>query len=201
MTNMATFDTSSLRSNAKYRVMEPGTQTGLHKVKGVFGLGSCVYNNKLYYFFGGLGFHRTLQVRLCSEQVLEFDPKTRDWKEIHFWHKPDRHLTERRYVTTLLIGKHFLCLGGINKQGYGLKDFICIDMETKQWQELPITNPSDGPGYLYSCAMCLVAYKEREVLGLHKLSDIKWDLVTSEIRLEGIYVFGGVRGQIPDVRV
>ena len=87
-------------------------------------------------------------------------------------------LSERRYVTTLLLGKHLISLGGINKHGFGLKDVIYIDMETKEWKELPITNPEQGPGSVYSSAMCLVAYKERERLELNHLSDIMWELVT-----------------------
>ena len=61
LTNMATFDLNvHMTSQNKYKVLEAGTQTGLSKVKGVFGLGSCNYNNKLYYLFGGLGFHKSL---------------------------------------------------------------------------------------------------------------------------------------------
>ena len=49
--------------------------------------------------------------------------------------------------------------------------------------------------------MCLVAYKERDVLQLGSMSEIKWDHVTQEIQKEGIYVFGGVKGDQPDIRV
>ena len=49
--------------------------------------------------------------------------------------------------------------------------------------------------------MCLVAYQERDRLELDYLSDIKWDLVTQEIQLEGIFVFGGVKGTKPDTKV
>ena len=74
-------------------------------------------------------------------------------------------------------------------------------METKEWKELPISNPEQGLGPIYSTAMCLVAYQERDILSLHELSEIKWDLVTQEIQLEGIYVFGGVKGVKPDVKI
>ena len=175
---MATISTGHQRSTAKYRVLEQDSQTGLQKVKGVFGLGSCTYKQKMYYFFGGLGFNKSLGERLCTSQVIEFDPETRHYERINLWCNPDRLLSERRYITTLLLGKNLLCLGGINKHGYGLKDVICIDMDTKEWKELPITNPSQGPGPVYSSAMCLVAYKERERLELNNMSDIKWELVT-----------------------
>ena len=46
--------------------------------------------------------------------------------------------------------------------------------------------------------MCLVAYNERDIVALDRLSDIKWDQVTQEIILEGIYVFGGLKGMIPN---
>ena len=49
--------------------------------------------------------------------------------------------------------------------------------------------------------MCLVAYKERDVLRLDALSEIHWDLVTQEISKEGIFVFGGIKGEVPDPRV
>ena len=68
-------------------------------------------------------------------------------------------------------------------------------METKQWSDLYITNPKEGPGALHSSAMCLVAYKEREVLQLNRISEIKWDHVTQEIEKEGIFVFGGLKGE------
>ena len=74
-------------------------------------------------------------------------------------------------------------------------------MDTKEWTELRIENPEQGPGPIYSSAMCLVAYQERDVLSVHELSEIKWDLVTQEIQLEGIYVFGGVKGVKPDVKI
>ena len=105
--------------------------SGLERVKGVFGLGSCCYKGKLYYFFGGLGFDRTLKVRLCTSQVLEFDPDTRKFENFNFWHKPERLLAERRYMATLLLGKKFICLGGVSKQGYGLNEILSIDIETK----------------------------------------------------------------------
>ena len=54
-------------------------------------------------------------------------------------------------------------------------------METKEWKELQIENREQGPGPIHSTAMCLVAYQERDVLSLHELSEIKWDLVTQEI--------------------
>ena len=53
MTAMATFDLSYNMNNGRYRQLEMSTQTGLEKVKGTFGLGSCTYNGKLYYLFGG----------------------------------------------------------------------------------------------------------------------------------------------------
>ena len=49
---MAIFETSQSSNQAKYKVLEAGTQTGLERIKGVFGFGSCAYNGKLYYFFG-----------------------------------------------------------------------------------------------------------------------------------------------------
>lgn len=60
MTNMATFETSFMRNSAKYRVMEQASMSGLEHIHGVFGFGSCVYKGKLWYFFGGLGYNRTL---------------------------------------------------------------------------------------------------------------------------------------------
>ena len=72
----------------------------------------------------------------------------------------------------MLFDRHLLSLGGINKQGNNLNELLCIDMETKEWKELTITNPSEGPGPLNSSAMCLVAYKEREVIQLNALSEI-----------------------------
>ena len=72
----------------------------------------------------------------------------------------------------LLLGKDLLCLGGINKHGYGLQDLLCIDMNTKEWRELPVTNPADGPGPISQSAMCLVAYNERLNLSLDSLSGI-----------------------------
>ena len=104
-------------------------------------------------------------------------------------------MTERRCVTTILIDKHVLSMGGINKHGYNINQMVCIDMETRQWKELPILNPEDGPGPVNSSAMCLVAYKEREVLQLSNVSEIQWDHVTQEIQKEGIYVFGGLKGE------
>ena len=127
---MATFDTSKMRNQASYKVLEAVTQTGLDKIKGVFGLGSCAYNNKLYYFFGGQGFERRLKIRLCTSQAFSFDPNTRKYAEVQLWHKPERLLSPRRYITMLLLGKDLLCLGGINKHGYGLNQLLCIDMNT-----------------------------------------------------------------------
>jgi len=79
-------------------------------------------------------------------------------------------------MATLLIGKKFICLGGVNKQGYGLNEILSIDIETKQWMELKTSGK--GPKHVQSSAICLVAYKERKTLRLDKLSEIKWHLVT-----------------------
>ena len=136
MTNMATFDTHINKNQARYRVMDPSSQNGLDKVNGVFGFGSCTYKGKFYYFFGGLGFNKNLKVRLCTSQAVVFDPDTRSYELMTLWHKPERLLTERRYVTTLLVDRQMLCLGGINKHGYGLSDLLSINLETRQWKEL-----------------------------------------------------------------
>jgi len=63
--------------------------------------------------------------------VIEFDPETRHYERISLWSNPDKLLSERRYITTLLIDRNLLCHGGINKHGYGLADMLSIDMETK----------------------------------------------------------------------
>ena len=68
--------------------------------------------------------------------MIEFDPDTRHYEPFQIWHKPERLLTERRCVTTCIVDKHLLSLGGINKHGYNINEIICIDMETKQWKEL-----------------------------------------------------------------
>ena len=167
---MATFEVNPYSGKSKYWQIERSTQTGLERVNGVFGFGSCAYKGKLYYFFGGLGFKKELKVRLCTSQVIEFDPATRTFEPVNLTHKPDRLLSERRYMTTLLIGQKFLCLGGVNKQGYGLKDLLCIDMESRQWVEM--NTKGDHPGFMQSGAMCLVAYQERKTLRLDKLSEI-----------------------------
>jgi len=199
MTSMATFEINPRSGRARYQQLERSTQTGLERVNGVFGLGSCCYQRKFYYFFGGLGFNRNLKVRLCTAQVIEFNPETRNFDQINLWHKPDRLLAERRYMTTLLVGQKFLCFGGINKQGYALKELLSIDMETKQWVEMQ--TKGDHPGHLQSSAMCLVAYQERKTLRLDRLSEIKWHLVTEKIALEGIFVFGGIKGEVPDMKL
>jgi len=66
MTAMATFETNPHTARVRYTQLERKTLSDLERVKGVFGLGSCCYKGKLYYFFGGLGFDRTLKVRLCT---------------------------------------------------------------------------------------------------------------------------------------
>lgn len=136
---------------------------------------------------------------MCSSQIIEFDPETRSYQEIVVWHRPDRLLSERRCSSTLIVGNQLLCLGGINKHGYCLKDLLCIDMETKEWKEL--STKGEGPGHAYSMAMCMAAYNERDQISLNQLSDIKWDMVTQQISLEGIFVFGGIKGEIPDTRI
>ena len=156
MAQMATFEINTHSSKSRYWQLERSTQTGLERVNGVFGFGSCAYQGKLYYFFGGLGFNKNLKVRLCTSQVIEFDPATRNFEPVNIWHKPDKLITERRYMTTLLVDKKFLSLGGVNKQGYALKELICVDMETKQWHEM--NTKGDNPGFIQSGAMCLVAY-------------------------------------------
>jgi len=94
-------------------------------------MGSCTYNNKLYYFFGGLGYSKTQQVRNCTSQVIQFDPDSNNYENFQIWHKPERLLTERRSVTTIIFDRNLLSLGGINKHGYNLNEVVYIDMETK----------------------------------------------------------------------
>lgn len=194
MTNMAKFDVGNGRSTAKYRVFTNDILVNHEKVKGVFGFGSCVYNNKLYFFFGGQGFDKIQKARSCTDQAVSFDPDTGVYEFLTLTHPQDRQLHTRRQMTSLLIDKHMLCLGGLNTHGFGLEDFLSINLETKKWQELPITNPEDGPGFVSSSAMCLVAYEERDVLTLNYLSEVHWDLVNKEIEMEGIFVFGGIKG-------
>ena len=79
---MATFDGNHLKNSSKYRVLAPDSQIGLSDVQGVFGMGSCTYQSKLYYFFGGLGYSKTQQVRNCTNQIIEFDPDTRQFEPI-----------------------------------------------------------------------------------------------------------------------
>ena len=66
MTAMATFEANPHNARARYTQLELKTLTNLDKVKGIFAFGSCCYNGKLYYLFGGLGFDRTLKVRQCT---------------------------------------------------------------------------------------------------------------------------------------
>ena len=176
MTNMAFFETSQNKNIGDYQVLEAATQTGLETIKGVFGFGSCTYNGKLYYFFGALGYDRRLKLRNCTSQAIKFNPNTRNYSQIQLWHEPERLLIPRRYPTMLCVGKDLLCLGGINRQGYNLKELLCIDMNTYQWRELSIDNQEKGPGHINQSAMCLVAYKERDNLNLlDSMTEIHWD--------------------------
>jgi len=173
---MATFDVNYHLSNARYTQLQRSTLKGLEKVKGVFGMGSCLFRGKMYYLFGGLGFDKNLKIRQNTSQIIEFDPKTNTYDRINLWHKPERLLAERRQLCTLLVETKLLCLGGINKHGYALKGVVCIDLETREWKEL--ATKGEGPGHVHNAAMCLVAYKERKSLRLNHLSEVQWQLVT-----------------------
>ena len=73
-------------------------------------------------------------MRNCTSQVVEFNPDTRHYEPVQIWHSPERLLTERRSVTTLLVDRHLLSLGGINKHGYNIDEMLSIDLESKQWK-------------------------------------------------------------------
>ena len=126
---------------------------------------------------------------------MEFDPLQNIIKFKTAWHRPESLLQPRSHFSSLLIDKEFLCLGGIGKFGYALDDFIKIDLETFRWQAIQISNPQDGPRHVSSNAMCLVAYDQRKVLTLDEVSPVLWAFVRNEIASEGIYVFGGVKGE------
>ena len=64
-----------------------------------------------------------------------------------------------------------------------------------------MTVKGTGPGHVYSSAMCLAAYTERDTLSLNHLTEIHWEFVTRQITLEGIYVFGGIKGEQADTRI
>ena len=117
---MARFDVGTGKSSAKYRVISNDSLANYEKVKGVFGFGSCVYNEKLYYFFGGQGFDKIQKARICTDQVVTFDPVTGAYEFIPVTHPQDRQLHTRRQMSSILIDKHYICLGGINTHGYGI---------------------------------------------------------------------------------
>ena len=61
MIDLATFNINHENSRAKYKILQPSTLDGLEQVKGCFGLNSCVYDSKLYFFFGSLGYNKTVK--------------------------------------------------------------------------------------------------------------------------------------------
>ena len=111
------------------------------------------------------------------------------------WHKPERLLQPRSHFASLLVDREFLCLGGIGKFGSALDDFIKVNLETLQWQAVKVSNPQDGPGHVSANAMCLIAHDQRKHLALDEVSPVLWAFVRNEIAHEGLYVFGGVKGE------
>ena len=167
-------------------------------IEGVFSLGQCVYKEKCYFFFGSMGFSSLYKERASTNQIIEFDLQRKRWEVKHPFHKPEKFFSGRSHVASLIIDKFYLCLGGINKYGFALDEMVMIDMDTFQWKRMELQKKKSGPGHVFSCAMCLVAYQEREQLKLDHFSEVKWDLVTQKINLEGIFVFGGVKGEKPN---
>ena len=46
--------------------------------------------------------------------------------------------------------------------------------------------------------MCLIALNQRKSLTLDEMSPVLWDYVRNEIAKEGIYAFGGLKGEYLD---
>lgn len=122
-------------------------------------------------------------------------------KNVTPWHEPPSLLQPRSHFSSLHIGHEFLCHGGIGKFGCALDDFIKIDLKTFQWQAINISNPKEGPQHVSSGALCLVAFNQRQTLTLDETSPVLWDYVRCEIKKEGIYVFGGLKGEQLDHEV
>lgn len=119
-----------------------------------------------------MGYSNIYKERASTNQIIELDLATKKWNIKQPFHKPEKFFIGRSHIASLIVDKYFLALGGINKYGYALDEMVMIDMDTFQWKRMDIKNKKQGPGHVFSTAMCLVAYQERAQLSLDSFSEV-----------------------------
>lgn len=151
--------------------------------------------------FGSTGFNKISGERDCTNQIVEYDLEKGSMVLRLAHHKPDKMFKGRSHVASVLIGRDFLCFGGLNSYGSCLNEVVVINLDTFEWKQLKVDNSKEGPGARHSTAVCLVAYQERKVLTLDQFSEVQWEHVQNQISHEGVYLFGGVKGEKPNYDV
>ncbi len=79
--------------------------------------------------------------------------------------------------------------GGIDASGEYLSDLKILNLPTMKWDNA-VEAGRDPAGIAFHKA-CLVLSPFRKEINLHKMSEIKQDEGSQNVREEGIYFFGG----------
>ena len=171
-TDLFCFD---LKSKAFFKVPYKG-----HVTKGRVGATMVGLNENLYIFGGTFEEYSLMKINLTA-------------RESHLFDIPD-FVSKRKHHMGLLVGNLMIIFGGFNKAGKVLNDGCVIELETQNYQMLPYKKI---PPTLAHMASALVVPKSRikkMQFGTNLFNVPESDAFEKLFSKEGIYMFGGIRG-------
>ena len=96
------------------------------------------YNKKMYWIFGCVIYNKQRKERTCLNEIVIFDPYSKEMNVRNPYHVPERLLNPRKYMAGFFLHDTFFCHGGIDTRGKVLKSFIQINLDTMQWKDVKL---------------------------------------------------------------
>jgi hypothetical protein len=155
-----------------------------------YGHTSVLYKKELY-IYGGAMPNKNLKP---SEELIIFNTQSNFFYEPDVINKNIAHL--RRNHVAVGVGSHMFVHGGIGANEKVLSDAITFDFLNRRWGTLDIEGKN---------SVCLVFHCAELVLSQDKMNSQNFNLFhmpelpfqlrnSSKLKIEGIYVFGGIDG-------
>lgn len=185
-------------TTCKWDLVYPQYACEESKVVGRYGFRSVYYNKKMYMIFGCQVYDKGRKERMCLNEIIIYNPFSKEIDIAKPGDRGERFLKPRKYFAGFLLDGQYYTHGGIDTKGKVLKEFIRIDLNTFNWEPVPLVTKADGSDFntehVAGHCMTLVTQK-RKFVKLTELGDMDYGLAPFYIKHEGAYSFGGVFGR------
>ncbi|CDW88087.1 kelch motif family protein [Stylonychia lemnae] len=176
----------------KWKCFKLMQQENASQIKGRFNHSMVNFFNKLIVYGGQTCSTYSQSKSQCLKDMIEYNIDQQKW---HVIQQNKLQVYARRNHTAFIMNKFMVIFGGINDFNQHLNETLIYDLLKNEWVEnvkiegleMPHLSNSVGMGCFYDQRV------NEDIKFIDSLPEIKWDLSSRFIQVEGFYMFGGLQ--------